>query len=163
MLGGAEHLKAGADRCIKKITPQIINEEIALSERIKLLWAKVESDPLTGLYTRDFLSAWMKDREQREKPYTAVILDIDRFKSVNDTYGHQTGDMVLSLLGSFLKSSLRFGDIVARYGGEEFVICLPDTGIQEGYKLIDRLRLKWGSEELPWKMAGRYPVRFLLV
>jgi diguanylate cyclase (GGDEF)-like protein len=146
--GGAEHLKAGADRCIKKITPQIINEEIALSERIKLLWAKVESDPLTGLYTRDFLSAWMKDREQREKPYTAVMLDIDKFKSVNDTYGHQTGDMVLSLLGSFLKSSLRFGDIVARYGGEEFVMCLPDTGIQDGYKLIDRLRLKWGERRI---------------
>ncbi len=146
--GKKEHLAAGADRCVKKLSPQVIAETISMSERIKALWAKVEIEPLTGLYSRNFLLAWIRDREQNKKPFSAVMLDIDKFKHINDTYGHQAGDLVLSTLGDFLKTNSRIGDIAARYGGEEFAICLPDTSLEEGYKLIDRLRSKWANRRI---------------
>lgn len=146
--GNNKHIHAGADRCIKKVTPSIITEIVLLSEKMKALWEKAEIDPLTGLYKRDFLNAWMKDMEDSERAYTAVMIDIDKFKNINDTYGHQVGDMVLSAMGAFLKNNLRYGDISVRYGGEEFVVCLPDTNTQSSYKLIDRLREKWSERKI---------------
>lgn len=143
--GNKSFIAAGADKCVPKITPSVIEEVYALISRLQELWSRVETDPLTGLYTRRFLNEWMQEREQRSRYYSAVILDLDKFKSVNDTYGHDAGDAVLAALGGFLKSETRIGDIVARYGGEEFVICLPDTTASEAHYLIDRLRQKWSQ------------------
>lgn len=143
--GNKSFITAGADKCVSKITPSVIEEVYALISRIQELWSRVETDPLTGLYTRRFLNEWMQDRALRNKYYSAVILDLDKFKSVNDTYGHDAGDAVLAALGSFLMSETRAADLVTRYGGEEFVICLPDTTASEAHYLIDRLRQKWSQ------------------
>lgn len=149
--GDQSFLDAGADKCVKKINQSVIDEMTHLNKVIQDLWRHTETDPLTGLYTRGFLNNWRTNRESRNKMYTAVILDIDKFKAVNDTYGHDAGDAVLSTLGEFLKSETRIGDVVARYGGEEFVICMPDTTINEGYIFIDRLRRKWEKRKITLK------------
>lgn len=143
--GDQAFIEAGADKCVKKINKSVIAEMTHLSNVIKNLWSRMETDPLTGLYTRTFLNEWKQNREERGKNYTAVMLDIDKFKNINDTFGHDAGDAVLAALGDYLKSETRVGDIVARYGGEEFVICLPDTTANEGYILVDRIRHKWSE------------------
>jgi len=146
--GTKEHLSAGADRTVKKITPDIIQDLTSLSKKLKELWKTVETDELTKVYTRKFLNSWMNDREQRKSYYSGVILDLDKFKNVNDTYGHLAGDAVLSSFGSFLKSESRNKDFVARYGGEEFFIGLPNASAKEAHALIDRLREKWSQRQI---------------
>jgi diguanylate cyclase (GGDEF)-like protein len=73
-------------------------------------------------------------------PLTLAMLDVDRFKSVNDTYGHRAGDMVLSHLGSIVVASVRATDVVARYGGEEFAILMIQAGAEEARVVCGRLR-----------------------
>lgn len=146
--GDKSFLDVGADKCVKRINRQVIDEMTHLNDRIRKLWMQMETDFLTGVYTRAFFEKWKEDRESRGKRYSAVMIDIDKFKVVNDTYGHDAGDLVLHQFAQFLKDSVRDQDLVVRWGGEEFVVCLPDTGIQEGYKLIDRLRLKWGERRI---------------
>ena len=85
-------------------------------------------DPLTGLYNRRFLDRFIekfaKQAERAEKSYAVLMIDIDHFKMVNDTYGHDIGDLVIKELGEVLKSSIRSSDIAVRYGGEEFIVLL---------------------------------------
>jgi diguanylate cyclase (GGDEF)-like protein len=69
-----------------------------------------------------------------------VILDIDHFKRVNDTYGHDTGDFVLRKITELIKENARISDILARYGGEEFVIILPETDVEGASRQIERMR-----------------------
>ncbi len=69
-----------------------------------------------------------------------VILDIDNFKKINDTYGHLVGDSILKQLAEFLKSNVRESDVVARFGGEEFIILMPKSSIEEGQAFAERLR-----------------------
>ncbi len=88
-------------------------------------------DPLTGIYNRrHFMSlAWAEfQRSIRYKnPLSAIMLDIDHFKNINDTYGHLAGDQVLQIIASRCEENLRVNDLISRYGGEEFVILLPET------------------------------------
>lgn len=101
-------------------------------------------DKLTGVYTRKFFESAIEtqlNKTHREKnPLSIVMLDIDKFKSVNDNYGHQKGDEILSKVGDLLLKNIRPTDICCRYGGEEFVIILPDTGSGEAEFLAERLR-----------------------
>jgi diguanylate cyclase (GGDEF)-like protein len=71
-------------------------------------------------------------------PLTAMMIDIDHFKQINDAYGHATGDTALSLLADQLRKSVRSADIIGRYGGEEFVILMPETGMQTAQQLAER-------------------------
>lgn len=101
-------------------------------------------DALTGLNNRRQFEVRLKQEvstaKRQEKPLCAMMLDIDFFKSVNDTHGHVVGDAVLKNVASVIKSELREYDIPSRYGGEEFAILLPFTKIEEAYSVADRLR-----------------------
>ena len=102
------------------------------------------TDPLTGLFNRRYALAHLKQIAQRAAdegtPYAVMILDIDRFKLVNDSHGHAAGDCVLRALSACLCDNLRSIDMVARLGGEEFVIALPGTGETEARIVAERLR-----------------------
>jgi len=102
------------------------------------------TDHLTKLYNRRYLMEAL-DREyqrtfRKKAPLSLIMLDIDYFKKINDTYGHQGGDEVLVLLAELIKGELRSFDIAARYGGEEFAIVLPETPLADALAVAERLR-----------------------
>ncbi len=103
-----------------------------------------KTDPLTGLYNRRHLMEEAQSEFQAAQkegwPLTVAFLDIDYFKRVNDTYGHEAGDVILRELALLLNQQLRYSDVMARYGGEEFVVLLLGTREVEAYGLMERLR-----------------------
>jgi diguanylate cyclase (GGDEF)-like protein len=107
-------------------------------------------DPLTGAQTRQVMQRDLKREIVRARrsgtPACIALADIDRFKSINDTYGHGVGDQVLSMVSTALIDNLRPYDSVYRYGGEEFLICLPETGPEEARRVLDRVRGRIGQE-----------------
>ncbi|MBU2603816.1 MAG: diguanylate cyclase [Actinobacteria bacterium] len=105
---------------------------------------EVVTDPLTNLYNRRFFEQRAREEIERslrhQTPLTLLMVDVDHFKNINDTYGHQTGDHVLQSVAKFLSDSVRQTDICGRYGGEEFVLLLPNTPGGNAVFLADRLR-----------------------
>jgi len=101
-------------------------------------------DTLTGVNNRRFLEQRIGeevDRSQRnDEPLSCLFLDIDHFKSVNDTYGHQAGDYVLAMVAGMIKKQLRSNDVLARYGGEEFVALLSNIPEVMAYDIAERIR-----------------------
>ncbi|NMB77099.1 MAG: sensor domain-containing diguanylate cyclase [Myxococcales bacterium] len=104
-----------------------------------------ESDALTLLHNRRYLAERLPleiDRAQRSRrPLSALFLDLDRFKRINDRFGHPVGDQVLQDLAERLRQGCRSEDVLARVGGEEFVILLPDTNLAQARRVAQRLRL----------------------
>lgn len=100
-------------------------------------------DPLTGLFNRRYAMAKLVTMAQHaqiiEKPFAVLIADLDRFKSVNDRFGHAAGDRVLIEVGQRLSAGLRSDDLLARVGGEEFLIALPDTELDDALSIANRL------------------------
>jgi diguanylate cyclase (GGDEF)-like protein len=101
-------------------------------------------DPLTGLFNRRYMEETL-DRElsraEREhRPLSLILLDIDRFKHFNDSFGHEAGDIVLSSLGALLRSASRAGDVACRYGGEEFVLILPAASLADAQRRAEEIR-----------------------
>lgn len=113
----------------------------ALVEESKRL---ADTDSLTGLINRRaFLNAMQAEVPRCDRhgyPLSLLMLDVDHFKSINDRYGHGTGDRVLSALGAMLKRAMRVSDIVTRWGGEEFVVALTSTDLAGGYLAAERVR-----------------------
>ena len=109
-------------------------------------------DGLTNAYNRRYFDERLKheiDRCLRNKTdLVCLFIDIDFFKKVNDTYGHQVGDAVLVRLVALMQEQVRSSDIVARYGGEEFAIILPETGIQIANEVAERIRSQVASQKL---------------
>ncbi len=102
------------------------------------------TDELTGLYNRRYFRKVFKDELKIAKRYRhsygCLMMDVDHFKKVNDTYGHYAGDIILRKLGKLLKANSRESDIVARYGGEEFINLLPETDIVGASIVAEKLR-----------------------
>ena len=102
-----------------------------------------ETDPLTGLFNRRALTEKLEQEMDRAARYatrlTCLMIDIDNFKQINDTYGHLTGDRILRQISGLLRREQRSVDIVARYGGEEFVVLLPETTVSESRSFAERI------------------------
>ncbi|WP_331773841.1 diguanylate cyclase [Sulfurospirillum sp. 1612] len=109
------------------------------------------TDKLTGLYNRHKLDDTLISELMRFKRYQAplsiIIMDIDFFKSINDTYGHQVGDEVLKDFANLNKNAIRSSDILGRWGGEEFLIICPETDLESAYILAEKLRSILESHE----------------
>ena len=101
-------------------------------------------DPLTGLYNRRYavphLVGIAERAEETARPFAVMLLDLDRFKRINDTYGHAAGDAVLQEVAQRIKDNLRAVDMVARIGGEEFLVVMPDTRLAEARRAAERIR-----------------------
>jgi two-component system cell cycle response regulator len=108
------------------------------------------TDGLTGLYNRRYmeshLATLVDQAAGRGKPLTLLVLDIDYFKAINDTYGHDAGDDVLREFATRIKKSIRGIDLACRYGGEEFVIVMPETDMAVAALVAERIRRRIASE-----------------
>ncbi|ANL65364.1 response regulator PleD [Rhizobium phaseoli] len=117
------------------------------------------TDPLTGLYNRRYLDNHLNvlfNRSMaRGRPLSVLITDIDRFKQVNDTYGHDGGDEVLREFANRVRSTIRGADLACRYGGEEFVVAMPDTSPEVAAAVAERLRAAVESAPFMLKHAGQ--------
>ena len=106
-------------------------------------------DSLTGLYARHYLDEDIKNRLGTDFCGSLIVVDIDQFKLVNDTYGHQKGDKILKQVSDIVKSSIRKGDIAARWGGEELAVYLPQLGVQQAAFVAERIRSRVQGETDP--------------
>lgn len=113
----------------------------SVHEQVGQLRIDTRTDMLTGLNNRRALEAIISHLTTEETPFSLVAVDIDHFKEVNDTYGHQAGDQVLKELATLMRSNARSNDYCIRLGGEEFLILLPNCGLDEAYAIAERLRL----------------------
>lgn len=111
-----------------------------LHQQVNFLMDQSTTDPLTELSNRRTLDKRMRELMASKTPFSIVLMDIDYFKSVNDTYGHNMGDKVLKYLAFKLKRISHATDLCCRYGGEEFIILLPNTTGQEAFKMAESLR-----------------------
>lgn len=100
-----------------------------------------EEDALTGIGNRRLLERFLNEETARETELACIIADIDSFKEINDTFGHDVGDAVLRQIGQLLSSKTRTGQLAIRYGGDEFVIALPGVDLAGAYGFAERLRL----------------------
>ena len=111
------------------------------------------TDGLTGLFNRRHMQSCLDSEQRRALRYghtlSVIMLDIDHFKSYNDTYGHTQGDVVIKMVASLLRANVRSVDIVGRYGGEEFVILMPETTKEEAGFTAERLRQSVAAAVFP--------------
>jgi len=115
-----------------------------LMEKALRLEHSIKTDELTELNTKKYILEMLGNEIQRsaryKKPLSVIMLDIDNFKSINDTYGHLAGDNVLKQVARIIRSSIREIDLAGRYGGEEFIIIAPETSLSGAIKLAERIR-----------------------
>lgn len=129
-------------RALTQIRRKRYNDKLRSSVRQTIELAV--TDGLTGLHNRRYLDNHLKTlfnrAAARSRPLSVCITDIDRFKAVNDTYGHDVGDEVLREFARRIRSTVRGADLACRYGGEEFVVVMPDTDAQSAASIAERLR-----------------------
>jgi diguanylate cyclase len=129
-----------------------------LQHSLEAIRAESLTDPLTGLGNRKYFDRMIDSTVQSAlasgEPLSLMMLDIDHFKSFNDTYGHLTGDQVLRLVAMSLKHAIKGQDITARYGGEEFAVVLPNTALRQALTVADHIRRGVMAKELKKKSTG---------
>jgi diguanylate cyclase (GGDEF)-like protein len=126
----------------------LVRQSMALRDRTRMadtLHKAAITDGLTALYNRRFMDEMLRIEAERavrnQTLLSLILLDLDRFKNINDEYGHAAGDAALVQTADRLRSAVRACDVTARYGGEEFVCLLPDTGQDAALKVAEQLRL----------------------
>ena len=136
---------------------------LAMSIRTAQLFREVREnsvrDGLTGCYNRthalEVIDTELRRARRSQSPIALIMFDLDRFKDVNDRYGHLCGDAVLATVGRRMKEVLRGSDLKCRYGGEEFLVLLPETPLDGGTRVAEALRrdiadasIHWGTDTL---------------
>ncbi|MEX2482831.1 MAG: diguanylate cyclase [Gammaproteobacteria bacterium] len=128
-----------------------------LTDANRRLFDVAHQDALTGLPNRRLMVEQLRQAwagyQRRHKPFALALVDIDHFKRVNDDYGHDAGDKVLTRIGKILRRQIRAEDSVARFGGEEFLILMPDTDVDAAARLAERVRAAIAGES--FIAAGR--------
>lgn len=134
------------------------NEINNLQQSLEAIRAESLTDPLTGLGNRKYFDRMIGMAVQGAlasgEPLSLLLIDIDHFKSFNDSYGHLTGDQVLRLVGMSLKQTIKGQDITARYGGDEFAVVLPNTALRQALTVADHIRRAVMAKELKKKSTG---------
>ncbi|MCB1828752.1 MAG: diguanylate cyclase, partial [Gammaproteobacteria bacterium] len=145
--GDTEQLVHEFERRIALLTSQLgemEQERGRLQETVEKARAEAFTDALTGLSNRHAFDRRLQEEYARwsryGNPLSMIVIDVDHFKKVNDTYGHLAGDKVLHVIGAHLKNSTRTIDFTARFGGEEFVVLLPDTDIGGAKSVAEKIR-----------------------
>ena len=148
----SDGVSTGAVIAFRDMTEQKKYRE-SLEHINRVLERQASTDALTGIYNRMRFSKLLDVELNRARrygtPFSVVLLDIDKFKSVNDTYGHLAGDNVLKELAGLLKGNIRSSDAVARWGGEEFIVMAPGCGLKEGAALAEKLRAAVEAHDFP--------------
>jgi diguanylate cyclase (GGDEF)-like protein len=158
-------LEAGVtDHATKPLSPALFAAKVkAVSERsrmqrelknkLRMALDNAAHDALTGLYNRRYFERRLKEEaahaRRHKKPFSIILLDLDHFKLVNDTYGHEDGDRVLKHVANLLGGALREDDIACRYGGEEIVLLLRSTSGPAARVVANRLRAALAERPLP--------------
>ena len=129
-----------------------VADQAAIAINKAQLWEMAVTDSLTGLYVRRYFLVKLQEEihraERYNKGFSVVMADLDRFKTVNDSFGHTAGDRALKLVAKFFQKNIRDVDIISRYGGEEFVFLLPEADKEEAYTVSERLRKKLSELKL---------------
>lgn len=132
---------------------------------IKLERSELLTDSLTNLYTRRYIDTEIHHLLHTNKPFTLILIDMDKFKSINDSYGHTAGDQALVVMSSILKANIKYKDIISRYGGDEFLILLPSGNPFIGDIVTTRLLgelLSYNNKNLvPYKLAFSFGIHFV--
>ena len=112
----------------------------------------VNRDSMTNLYNRryfyDISESWFKISQREKRAFSILMIDIDRFKNINDTYGHMAGDRVIRFLADVFKGLVRTSDVAVRFGGDEFVIFLPNTALDGAFAIANKIRESVEHEKL---------------
>ena len=147
---------------LKETQNQLAEAHAELALKNRQLEKAAITDALTQLYNRIKLDSTFGEELKRASrlntPFSIIILDVDFFKAVNDTYGHQTGDYVLRSIAGVLKSRVREIDVLGRWGGEEFLIICPGSELEGALALAEELRK--GIEQFPFKETGKQTASF---
>jgi len=139
-VGGEEEV----DKLLNQAREALVIINLQAQRQVRQMRNLAETDSLTSLFNRGYLESILPqlfdEARQTSQPLSVIFGDIDRFKGINDKYGHQAGDCILVSVARILKSAMRATDIAARYGGEEFVCLLPNTPEDGALMVAERLR-----------------------
>jgi diguanylate cyclase (GGDEF)-like protein len=159
--GEERYFSAQIDAIFSGGTPRLLGWVILIQDisgminMMKRLESAAYTDSLTGLYNRRHfmeLAGMQFDRAKRaDKPCHVMMMDLDAFKNVNDTYGHLAGDEVLKNVSACIKETVRSYDLVARYGGEEFVVMISDSDDETALRLAERIRVHVGESSCEYE------------
>ena len=163
-LRDGDRLAFGPDRIFKLVRTDPLDER-----HHRQMFERAVRDPLTSLYNRSYfvdqVETMARQATRNELGFAVLMIDVDHFKAINDTYGHDTGDQVLRGVAGVLRQSARTDDLVARYGGEEFVVAVPIGSAEQAHVRGDRMRqgfrtLKFRVGERAWTISASVGVAF---
>jgi two-component system cell cycle response regulator len=160
-IGVNDYLARPIDRneMLARVRTQIRKKRYTERLREQMSIEMAITDALTGLYNRRYmeshLGSLVEQASSRSKPLTVLVLDIDYFKSINDTHGHDAGDDVLREFAIRIRKSIRGIDLACRFGGEEFVVVMPETDLAVATMVAERLRRRIASEPFPIQQGAR--------
>ncbi|MCR8923128.1 GGDEF domain-containing protein [Dasania sp. GY-MA-18] len=150
---------ADASNDINSVLGSLNNEVKQLRKDLEQAGSEAVTDSLTGVSNRRGLDERLRnaiaEAQNQHSDLSLIMIDLDHFKTINDSFGHNTGDKVLKLAASIMKKNLRSSDFLARYGGEEFTVILPNTNLKSAVKVADHLRKAISAKQLSTGRNGQ--------